>query len=88
MKNVKSVLSVSMVALGLVCSLPVLSTAELMEDKAMEDMNVNPAIDGFCPIALHEGALMKGNSEFVAIYNREEIYVRKRPGEGHVPRKS
>lgn len=74
MRRVKSVLSASMLALGLVCSLPVLSTAELMEDKAMEDMNVNPAIDGFCPIALHEGALMKGNSEFVAIY-KEKKYM-------------
>lgn len=74
MKSVKSIVPVGMLVLGLMCASPVLSSAEMMEDKAMEDMNVNPAIDGFCPIALHEGTLMKGKSEFVAIY-KEKKYM-------------
>ena len=76
MKSVKSILPVGMLALGLMCALPVLSSAEMMEDKgmmkdsatAMKDTMAEPAIGGFCPIALHEGHAMKGSSDFVTTY--------------------
>ena len=70
MKNVKSILPVGMLFFGLMCAVPALSNASEMNDPtmAMEDANAQPAIGGFCPIALHEGSLMKGNSDFAATY--------------------
>ena len=77
MNRFKTIFPVSLLALGLMGVLPLLSRADMMENKGMmkdsammmNNMKTETAIDGFCPVCLVHGMKMKGSDDYVTTYN-------------------
>ena len=71
MKGIKSVFVSSMLSLGLMCAVPVLSLAEMGDAGSMmvkQDAKATTALDGFCPVCLLNGNKIMGNPEFASVY--------------------
>lgn len=75
MKSFKSVFVVTFLSLGFMCTLPVISQADMMAKESMKagavmgtDMKAEPAIGGFCPTCLIHGMKMMGTAEYTTVY--------------------
>ena len=78
MKSIKILSTVTILTLGLMCALPLMSRADemqnggaMMQDQGMmkDSMKVQTAIDGYCPVCVIHGMMNKGTEDYVTVYN-------------------